>query len=91
MDLIIRGTKRHTARPYRVTGGRVVWWSRLVDYDWVHSTVCPVLLGHMGIRRSGCIVGQDGGTSQIEVNPTKVPSESTCISSSWQEQVKFDY
>ena len=37
-----------------------------VDYNFGDSTVCPVLLGQKGIcGRTGCIVGQDGGTSQI--------------------------
>ena len=39
-----------------------------VDCDFGPSTVCQVLARQMGV------IGQDGGISQIEVNPTHVPN-----------------
>ena len=43
-----------------------------VDYDFGNSTVCQVLPRQMGVWQNGWVTGQEGGTSQIKVNPTHV-------------------
>ena len=42
------------------------------DLDFECSTVCPILLGLMGMCQKRL---QDGGTAQIKVNPTQVRQE----------------
>ena len=45
------------------------------DMGWVdfgHSTACKVLPRQMGVWQNGWLTGQDGGTSQIKVNPIHV-------------------
>ena len=61
---------RMRAREYRMTHllANLGW----IDLDFDCSTVCPILLGLMGMCQKRL---QDGGTAQIKVNPTQVRQE----------------
>ena len=77
-------TTPHTARPkntHQVHGDPSV---RGLGLDWVdfYLAVPPSAwfsLGSWEVGRTGCVVGQDGGTPQIEVNRTQSATRSTSL------------